>query len=239
VQDLFAQILHDRHEPVGADVRLGVEQNVLVRARLGELLEHPADALVFDAGVELPVREGARAALAELHVARGVELACLPEALDLLAPRRGVLPALERDGAQPGLGQHQGREQARGAEADHDGAHAVPAHRARRLVLRVGGEGGLGAVRHLEDLVLAASDQHVDRVEQADIRFFAGVDGLFAHVETLDLRLADAQLPGRQLDEPGYVLVGRQGQIVNPNHLAGSFPSFPARRPDDQAHCRL
>ena len=59
-------------------------------------------------------------------------------------------------------------------------------------------------MRHLEDLVLAASDQHVDRVEQADIRFFAGVDGLFAHVETLDLRLADAQLPGRQLDEPGH-----------------------------------
>ena len=238
----LAQVLHHRHQHVRADVRLGVEEDVLVRARRGELLEDPADALVFDAGRELAVGERASAALAELDVALGVELARLPEALDLLSARFGVLSPLEDDRAQARLGQHERREHPGRAEAHHDRPVGLRADGPRHLVFRVAGDGRLRAVGHFQNFVLAPLDEHVHGAEDAHVRFFARVYGLFAQIEPLDLRLGDAKLPGGQLHEPRHILPRRQGEIANPDHLSASFavpPRRPARRPDDQAHCRL
>jgi hypothetical protein len=73
--DRAADALHHRHEAEGADMRMRLPQDVVGRARLDELLQHlaPQEARVFHPAIELAVRKGARAALAELYVAVRVE----------------------------------------------------------------------------------------------------------------------------------------------------------------------
>ena len=92
--DLLAQILHDVHQNVCSDVGLCVKENLRACARVCELLEHPVVSGIVHARVELAVRECARAALSELHVARRIEFAGLPEFLHDFLPRLRILPAL-------------------------------------------------------------------------------------------------------------------------------------------------
>ena len=119
VEDLLAEILHDPHQNVGADVRLCVKQDLRAGACLAELLQHPADALVFRAGVELSVRKRTGAALSELDVALRVERAARPERLHLFLPPLRVQAAFEHDGTKPRHRQHQRGKHACGPEA-HD-----------------------------------------------------------------------------------------------------------------------
>ena len=117
-QHLFPQVLNDVEQHICPDVRFGVVEDLLLRTEAYKLLKHPAAALVLRAGVELAVGKRTCAALAELDVALGVQRAATPEALDLFPAQRCGVAALEHEGPQPRLRQHEGGEHACRAEAD-------------------------------------------------------------------------------------------------------------------------
>ena len=65
-----AQRFHHGHQPEGADMGMGLGENVFRRARLHEFVQHFAAQMagILDLAVELAVGESARAAFAELHI---------------------------------------------------------------------------------------------------------------------------------------------------------------------------
>ena len=116
--DRLAQVLHHGAQPVGADVRLREEANLLRRAHLAERLQHLAAARIVNARIQLAVGKRPRAALAELHVALGLQRAAAPKRLDVAA-RASRLAALDHQRRKPRLRQPQRREQPRRPQPDH------------------------------------------------------------------------------------------------------------------------
>ncbi len=110
---------HHVPQDVGADVGLVGPLDILWSAVGDENVEDMGDAGVVDPGGEFAVRKSSRAALAELDVGGGGELARLPEALYIGGAAVCVLPALQYDGAQARPGQGQRGEQARRAHPHH------------------------------------------------------------------------------------------------------------------------
>lgn len=164
--DLAPEALHDLDEHVRADVGLGVISNVLRRAVRRKLREHEADARVVRAGVELAVGEGARAALAELHVALGVERAARAKRGDLRAARPGVRPALEHDGSCTRARKQERGKHPRRAEAHDHGA------RLRRRDVRDGiglFVGDRGAAAAADELLLVPAHGHADGVDIVNV----------------------------------------------------------------------
>ncbi len=82
-----------------------------------------------DARAELAVGVGAGAALAEVHVALGVERAVAHQLRDVLAARRHLLAAVDQDGAYSALQEPKRREEAGRAGTDDDGTAVRPGHR--------------------------------------------------------------------------------------------------------------
>ena len=201
---------------VRPDVRFGVVENFLLRTEAHELLKHPAAALVLRAGVELAVGKRACAALAELDVALGVQRSAAPEALDLFPAQRCGVAALEHEGPQPRLRQHEGGEHACRAEADDHGP------------LRCGAAGNMVDIWRLpRDLCAAAAAQHgplaaaerdVHGVDPAEVRLFAGVKGAAENVQRSDVRCADMQGLRRMIIQLGDVVRLRQDQVTNAKH---------------------
>ena len=64
---------NNRGKDVGANVRLGIPQNIAGRTRLDEGFEDEAMGGNFCSSIELAVREGPRAAQTKLDIALGVE----------------------------------------------------------------------------------------------------------------------------------------------------------------------
>lgn len=75
--DTLGNVGDDGGEDVGANVRLGIPQNIAGRTRLDEGFEDKAMGGIFGSRIELAVREGPRAAQAKLDIALGVEDALL------------------------------------------------------------------------------------------------------------------------------------------------------------------
>ena len=115
--DLAADAADDAAQQGGADVGLP-PRNVGGRAVVKERPCHERAQRVTDAGRQLAVREGARAALTKLNVGVGVQCAGFLKMLDGPNPfvQRGA--ALEHQRAVASAGQHQRREQARRAKTD-------------------------------------------------------------------------------------------------------------------------
>ena len=67
----------NRGKDVGANVRLGIPQNIAGRTRLDEGFEDKAMGGIFCSRIELAVREGPRAAQTKLDITLGVEDALL------------------------------------------------------------------------------------------------------------------------------------------------------------------
>lgn len=67
----------NRGKDVGANVRLGIPQNIAGRTRLDEGFEDKAMGGIFCSCIELAVREGPRAAQTKLDITLGVEDALL------------------------------------------------------------------------------------------------------------------------------------------------------------------
>ena len=103
---------------VGAHVGLGLPQDRRRRARPVHLLQHPSAAGILDAAVQLAIGKGARAALAELHIAVGVEGTAVPEGRHVLLPPVHGLSPLHHHGLHARPCQGQRREQPRRPHAD-------------------------------------------------------------------------------------------------------------------------
>ncbi len=138
--DARAQVLHHAHQLEGADVRMRLHQNFRRRARVHKFLHDLASqmARVFDLAPQLAVRESARPALAELHIAVGMQIALAPQipcVLRALAYRRS---ALQYQRLEAHLRQQQRGKHAAGAKT-HD-------HRAQ---CQIGGRMRHGVVFHV------------------------------------------------------------------------------------------
>ena len=98
--DGLAQALHHRHQPEGADMRMGLGEDFFRRAGLHEFGQHLAAqmARVLDLAVELAVGERAGAAFAELHVRFRIEHRSPPQAPGVLGALAHHLAALQDDG---------------------------------------------------------------------------------------------------------------------------------------------
>ena len=230
--DLVPEALHDLDEHVRADVGLGVIGDVLRRAVRRKLREHEADARVVRAGVELAVGECARAALAELHVALGVERAARAKRGDLCAARPGVRSALEYDGVCARARKQERGKHPRRAEAHDHGA------RLRRCDVRDGiglFVGDRGAAAAADETLLVPAHGHADGVDIADVVLFARVERFFADAQTGDVVGRDLQHLGCQRLERRLVRTGGKLQVRDRDHRQ----ALPAARPLAHAHCRL
>ena len=105
----------------GANVWVRSVQNVLGGTGLHKLLHHLASQVprVLDLAVELAVRERARATLAKLHIALGVQLVPSPQVPGVLGALTHGGSTLQHDGSEAHLGQHQGGKQATRTQAHH------------------------------------------------------------------------------------------------------------------------
>ena len=115
----FTKPLHGARQTVGADVRLGLPENFVRRSGLYEIVQHLPAALIVRAGVELAVRERARAALTELDVRFGVQRAGLIEFFHVGLSLVHGAAALE---------QYRLRARARERERGEESRRAGPAH---------------------------------------------------------------------------------------------------------------
>ena len=137
--DFFANAFNQLDQLEGADVGVGGVENLWRRAvshKLGQYLAAQM-AGVLDLAVELAVRERARTAFAVLHVGFGRQLALAPQAPGVLGALAHGLAALQHDGLEAHLGQHEACKHAAGAKAHDHGAlihiggslaHRRPAH---------------------------------------------------------------------------------------------------------------
>ena len=162
--DLLAHGLDHGHQAEGADVRVGLGQDFLRRPGCDEFGQHLAgqETRILDLAVELAVGEGARAALAELHVGFRVQLAAPPQAPGVLGPLPNHLAAVEDDRLEPHLGQDQPGEQAARPGPDHD----------RPKALGAGGDGdrAIGDVRRRRHVhVVCKAGQHRRFIPHLDV----------------------------------------------------------------------
>ena len=151
---MFAQTFNHLDQFERAYVRMRRPQYFLGCAEIHKLLHHLATQMtrVFDLAIELAVGKRACAAFAELHIALGLEHRLAPQTpgvLRALAHRRA---ALNHNGFEPHLRQHQRGKHAARPEADHHRALAVnrtpigrrlhrraPHHVGRGLYVRIRG----------------------------------------------------------------------------------------------------
>ena len=220
-------------EHVRADVRLGVVKDLLLRAVLVKLPQHPGDAPVVRAGVELAVGKGPGAALAELDVVLLVQLAAGAEALDRRKTGIDVAAALEHDRPRPRVSEQQGGEHARRTEADDDGTLGASDLRDRIFFFPV--RGHVGALVFREQPGFFFSEPDGERADVMDIVLLPRVERALDEPKLRDLLRPDAQLFRRALLELVSVLAGHETQTAQKDHL----PSLPASAPLDQAHWRL
>src|SRR5262249_28081794 len=117
--DRVADRLHDAREPVRADVRVRVDEDVRRRAVANEDLDDAAPvAALRRPRVELPVGDRPRAALAEAVIAVRVDDALPVDACDVETPPADVPSPLQDDGPHPALDQAERGEEPPGTRAD-------------------------------------------------------------------------------------------------------------------------
>ena len=237
--DGVPQILDHRQQHIGAHMGLGVIEDVLPGAAFDELLQDPADSGIVDAGVQLAVGEGPRAALAELDIASWIQLSGGEKVFNLGIAAGGVLAPFQHQGPKPRPGQDQGSEHARGAEAHHHRALGRGHIAFGDLIIGNGGHRSPLAAGLADQLLLIAIDHHIDGVDDLDIRLFPGVHAALYELEPPDLGRGDPQELGRLELELADVMLRRQGNIPNSDHNVSLPADSPARRPELHAHCRL
>jgi len=194
-------------------VRVRHVQDFGRRAGGDEFLHHLAAqvARVADLAVELAVGKGAGTAFAELHVAFRVELLLAPQAPGVLGAFAHGLAALQHDGLEPHLRQHQRRQHAAGAKAHH--------HRALTLKLPKIGRGlrdeAVGHVRGRSDVrVLVKARQQGGLVDAGGQRDIDDVDRQQLGLARVEAAFEDGEL-GNGLGGNAQRLGGQPGQRGN------------------------
>ena len=204
---------------------MGLGQDLGRGAGLDELGQHlaPQMAGVLDLAVELAVGKGARPALAELHIALGIERAPAPQAPGILGPLAHDLAAVEDDRPQPHLRQDQTGEQAAGSRADHHRPRPAPAPG------RGGDEFVVGVGRRPHMRVVGEAGQHgglvlerrVHRIDHGDRRLLAGVIAPSGDGEGQDVGGGDEEPRRQRRRQRLGRMAQRQFQIGNAQHGGG------------------
>ena len=119
--DFFPKLLYHAAQQICPDMRLGIIKNFLGRACVHHFLQNLAATGVFDARSQLAIGKGTCAALAKLHVAFHIQLACLPKGIDRLLAAVHITATLQYNGLQAHFRQKQGSKHARRPEANHNG----------------------------------------------------------------------------------------------------------------------
>ena len=96
---------HGRRQEIRADVWFAIDENPVRRSVAGEGLDDLAHHGMIDPGGQLPVGVRARPALAEVHVALGVQGPVAHQLGDILAAGHDLAPALDEDALHPPLEQ--------------------------------------------------------------------------------------------------------------------------------------
>ena len=221
-------------------MRVGDVQDFFRRACGDEFLHHlaPQMARVAHLAVELAVAEQSRAAFAELHVAFRIQLAAPPQAPGVLRALAHRLAALQHDGFQAHLRQHQRGKDAAGAEADDDRALArpigrrgdgrLPGHVGRGLHVRVGVE-----AREQRAFGGRVGQFDIDDVHRQQIGL-AGVKAALEDAEACDGGFRQLQLVRRGGAQGGVWRVGlreRQAEFGQADHgRRGLWRSSRSRR---------
>ena len=123
--DLLADVAHDIHEQIGADVGFCLPQDLLGRSGFHEQVQDVLRPGAFDVRGQFAIRERSRPAFAVLDVGVRVERLAGVEGVDCrhaLVDRRA---ALDHERAQTGARQVERAKQAGRAGAHHDGAGFV------------------------------------------------------------------------------------------------------------------
>ena len=117
--DFFPNVFHHAPEPVGADMGLGRVEDFLRCASLVQGLKHLRAAGILNARGELAVGKRPRAALAELHVADGVQLSRGPEDIHVPAAPVHAASPFDHQRRKAHFRQRQRCEKPRRAQAHH------------------------------------------------------------------------------------------------------------------------
>ncbi|MFN9966096.1 MAG: hypothetical protein ACK52N_04470 [Lysobacteraceae bacterium] len=223
-------VLHHRHQAEGADVRLADVEDFIGRTGLHEFVQHLAAevALVADLAVELAVGKRARTALAVLHVRLGVQHFLAPQAEGVHGALAHLLAALQHDGLEAHLRQHECCEQPAGAHADHDRAQRLVRRRlGDDAVGRVGRRGHLDAVRlrlrrHALQHRRLIGDVDIHRVDQLDLAALAGVVAALGHGQRTQRAGLQLQTRQHRVVDRGVGVVERQRDVGESKHGARS-----------------
>ena len=119
--DALGNVGDDGGKDIGADVRLGVPQDIAGRARFDEGLENQAMGRVLGSCIELAVRERSRAAQTKLDIALGVEDALLKKEIDRLRASKRWVATLDKQRLKARFGEGKGGKEAGATGADNDG----------------------------------------------------------------------------------------------------------------------
>jgi hypothetical protein len=227
--DLLADVLHHLHQLEGADVRMRDVEDFGRRAGLHELFHHLAaeKARVLDLAVELAVGERARAAFAELHVRLGVEHALAPQAPGVAGALAHGLAALEHDGLEAHLREHQRREDAAGAEADDHRPARAFGRVGRRRVAHVGRGLDVRVARMLGEqcgFELRVGQLHVADVDREQVHL-ACIEAALEDGVGGDRFERDVEGPGDQGDERFRRVVEREFEFGDSQHDGGLWLS--------------
>ena len=236
------QVAHDVDEQVGADMGLGVHEDVRRRAGLHEGLQHMADMGRFDARVQLAVGKRARTALTELDIRALIERGTGIEGLDdFHAIAHGSTP-FHYQRTQSGPRQIQRAEQPRRPRPDYDGPQASRLYARYRKRLR----GLVGPNRHtLRRLRCSALRQfNRRRHNPVHVRLLPRIDRPLQQLHLGDSAHLHPKRPRDFPTEERFVFwqesIKRNRNIGSLNH-ARNLPAAdqPASSPEAQAQCRL
>ena len=229
--DGAAHVLDDGDQPEGADVRLAEGENFARRTGGDELGEHLAPVVVRipDLAVQLAVGEQAGAAFTELHVGFRIEHGAAPKAPGIVRALAHHLAALQDDRAEPHLRQHQRREQAARAGADH--------HRPHRPLRRGAGDEAVGHVRRARDVTIPGEALEearlvghldVERVGERDRRLLARIGRAAEYREADEVAFPDAQPLDERRPDRALVVPERQLEVGQAQHGAprGAVDAF-------------
>ena len=207
------------------------KQDFFRRAAAHQRLQHGLDVGIVEAAGELAIRERARAAFAEEHVAFGVQHAGRFKAFHVFGALVHGLSAVDEDGSCAAHGQRQRAEQARRACAHHHGAFAFPL--GQREAEHVGRFFHLTGRQehHLIGLELLRNALFAPGVLQKHVGGEGKMHALFAarvHAALFELHLRDGfflymQLLRAQAAKHGFVQLLRhvqpEHQLMHPQHV--------------------
>ncbi len=214
--DFLADRADDVLEQVGADMRLGGIQDILRRAMVDERLQHRADERRFRAGCQLAVGKRARTALAELHVAFGVERTVFLHLPDGFGALIDCLAAFEQNRTSTGARKRQRGEQSGRTCADNDRRLCECGVRKRRRLRKCVGDSDVLSEARKHLLLVLHGDGGAD--DEVNIALVTRVNRLLEQRHGLQLGRRAAELFDNQRTERFVGIVKRKIQGIKAKH---------------------